>query len=82
MVELSRIKYKASYYLQKMRNNMQPFRVLKDSVKGRTFLWLKANRKVLNAGKMKPERVEDLGKLLEFIEKYRRKSPTPEADDV
>ena len=26
--------------------------------------WLKANRKALNAGKMKPERVEKFGKLL------------------
>ena len=27
--------------------------------------WLKANRKALNAGKMKPERVEKFRKLLE-----------------
>ena len=28
--------------------------------------WLKANRKVMNAGKMKPERVERFRKLLEM----------------
>ena len=36
--------------------------------------WLKANRKVLNAGKMKPERVEMFRKLLEMTELYRRKN--------
>ena len=34
--------------------------------------WLKANRKVMNAGKMKPERVEKFRKLLELTEQYRR----------
>ena len=36
--------------------------------------WLKANRKALNAGKMKPERVEKFRKLLELMEKYKRKN--------
>ena len=36
--------------------------------------WLKANRKVMNAGKMKPERVEKFRKLLEMTELYRRKN--------
>ena len=36
--------------------------------------WCKANRKVLNAGKMKPERVEKFRKLLEMTEQYRRKN--------
>lgn len=36
--------------------------------------WLKANRKALNAGKMKPERVERFRKLLELTELYRRKN--------
>ena len=36
--------------------------------------WVKANRKVLNAGKMKPERVEKFRKLLELAEQYRRKN--------
>lgn len=36
--------------------------------------WLKANRKAMNAGKMKPERVEKFRKLLEMTELYRRKN--------
>ena len=36
--------------------------------------WLKANRKALNAGKMKPERVEKFRKLQEMTELYRRKN--------
>lgn len=36
--------------------------------------WLKANRKVLNAGKMKAERVEKFRKLLELTEQYKRKN--------
>jgi hypothetical protein len=34
--------------------------------------WLKANRKAMNAGKMKPERVEKFQQLLGLIEKYKR----------
>lgn len=34
--------------------------------------WLKANRKFLNAGKMKPERVGKFKELLELIEKNKR----------
>ena len=36
--------------------------------------WVKANRKALNAGKMKAERVEKFRKLLEMTELYRRKN--------
>ena len=36
--------------------------------------WLKANRKAMNAGKMKAERVEKFRKLLEMTERYRRKN--------
>ena len=36
--------------------------------------WLKANRKLWNAGTMKPERVEKFGKLLELTEQYKRKN--------
>lgn len=34
--------------------------------------WLKANRKALNAGTLKPERVEPFELLLELIEKNKR----------
>ena len=36
--------------------------------------WVKANRKVKNAGKMKVDRVERFKKLLEMTEQYRRKN--------
>ena len=36
--------------------------------------WLKANRKAINAGKMKPERVEAFGRLMEIMEEYKRKN--------
>lgn len=36
--------------------------------------WLKTNRKAMNAGKLKPERVEKYRKLLEMTEQYRRKN--------
>lgn len=34
--------------------------------------WCKANRKVMNAGKMKPERIARFKELMELSEKYRR----------
>lgn len=36
--------------------------------------WLKANRKALNAGKMKPERLEMFRNLLSLMEEYKRKN--------
>ena len=36
--------------------------------------WLKANRKALNAGKMKADRVEKFKELLAMMEQYRRKN--------
>ena len=36
--------------------------------------WLKANRKALNAGKLKEERVEKFRKLLEMTEQYKIKN--------
>ena len=36
--------------------------------------WVKANRKRMNAGELKPERVEKFRKLLEMTEQYRRKN--------
>jgi len=34
--------------------------------------WLKANRKAMNAGTLKPERVEPFKQLLDLIEKNKR----------
>lgn len=36
--------------------------------------WIKANRKALNAGKMKPERLEMFRRLLLLMEEYKRKN--------
>lgn len=36
--------------------------------------WLKANRKKMNAGELKEERVEKFKELLELGEKYKRKN--------
>ena len=35
--------------------------------------WLKANRKLMNAGKMKPERIKMFEELLTLIEQYKYK---------
>ena len=45
-----------------------------DKERGLYCTWLKHNRKQINAGKMKPERVEKFRKLLEMTEQYRRKN--------
>jgi hypothetical protein len=42
--------------------------------RGKYLNWIKANRKALNAGKMKPERVEKFKDLLALTEQYRRKN--------
>ena len=34
--------------------------------------WVKANRKVMNAGNLKPNRVEMFNELLALIEEYKR----------
>lgn len=36
--------------------------------------WLKANRKKMNAGELKPERVEMFQELLTSMERYKRKN--------
>ena len=36
--------------------------------------WVKANRKVMNKGEMKGERVERFRELMEMMERYRRKN--------
>ena len=36
--------------------------------------WVKANRKVMNKGEMKEERLERFRELMEMMERYRRKN--------
>ena len=40
--------------------------------RGRFLNWLKHNKKLLNAGEMKPERVEPFERLLSLCEDYKR----------
>ena len=40
----------------------------------RLYTWLKHQRKVMNAGEMKEERITPFKKLLELSERYRRKN--------
>ena len=42
--------------------------------RGDYYTWLKHNRKQVNAGKMKAERVEKFRKLLDLTEQYKRKN--------
>ena len=42
--------------------------------RGKYLNWIKANRKALNAGKMKEDRVEKFKELLALTERYRRKN--------
>lgn len=40
----------------------------------RLYTWVKHQRKVMNAGELKPERVEKFKELLALVEKYRHKN--------
>ena len=40
--------------------------------RGRYLNWLRHNRKLYNAGELKPERVEGVRELLEMTEQYKR----------
>ena len=42
--------------------------------RGRYGNWLRHNRKLFNAGELKPERLERFQELLELSERYRRKN--------
>ena len=54
------------------KNNRNPSKYVAED---RDMLnWLKANRKALNAGKMKADRVEKFKELLALTEQYRRKN--------
>ena len=57
-------------FIEKNRQNPSKHRLEEHDM----LNWLKANRKALNAGKMKQERVEKFKKLLELTEQYKRKN--------
>ena len=54
-------------FIEENHKNPSKFRIVDHDM----LNWLKANRKVMNAGKMKPERVELFNRLLTMCEKYR-----------
>jgi hypothetical protein len=45
-----------------------------DEERGLYLNWLKHNRKLMNKGEMKMERVEKFRELMEVMERYRRKN--------
>ena len=45
-----------------------------DEERGLYLNWIKHNKKVYNAGEMKPERLEPFKKLLALCEQYRHKN--------
>ena len=45
-----------------------------DSERGLYCNWLRHNKKLLNAGTLKPERMEKFRRLLEMTEQYKRKN--------
>ena len=58
-------------FIEKNRRNPSRY---DEEERGKYLNWIKANRKALNAGKMKAERVEKFRKLLEMTEQYKRKN--------
>lgn len=42
--------------------------------RGKLLNWIKANRKAMNRGELKAERVGRFSRLLELMEKYKRKN--------
>jgi len=58
------------HFLKSNRRNLSKY----DLEERRLYTWLKHNRKEMNAGMLKPERVEKFRKLLELTEQYRRKN--------
>lgn len=43
-----------------------------DEERGRYLNWMKHNRKLMNRGEMKEERIESFEKLLAMMEEYKR----------
>ena len=55
-------------FIESNRRNPSKHRIVEHDM----LNWLKANRKVMNAGKLKPERVEMFNRLMELMEQYKR----------
>ena len=57
-------------FIETNRRNLSKY----DLEERRLYTWMKYNRKQMNAGKMKAERMEKFRNLLEMTEQYRRKN--------
>ena len=57
-------------FIETNRRNLSKY----DLEERRLYTWMKHNRKLMNAGELKPEREEKFRKLLEMTELYRRKN--------
>ncbi len=57
-------------FIETNKRNLSKYRIEERDM----LNWVKANRKVMNKGKMKPERVEKFKELLAMTEQYRRKN--------
>lgn len=55
-------------FIESNRRNPSKHRIVEHDM----LNWLKANRKRVNAGKLKPERVEMFNRLMELMEQYKR----------
>lgn len=62
--------YEAMTFIETNKRNPSKHRIEEHDM----LNWLKANRKALNAGKMKAERVEKFKELVALTEQYRRKN--------
>ena len=58
-------------FIEKNRRNPSKYDA---EERGEYYTWLKHNRKQMNAGTLKPERVEKFKELLTLCEQYRRKN--------
>lgn len=68
-------KWQSSYdelvvFLNENRRNISKYSL----EERRLYTWLKHNRKLMNAGGLKPEREEKFRELLEMTEQYKRKN--------
>lgn len=57
-------------FIEKNRRNLSKY----DFGERRLYTWMKHNRKQMNAGELKEDRIEQFKKLLEMCEQYRRKN--------
>ena len=55
-------------FIETNRRNLSKY----DLEERRLYTWMKHNRKQMNAGELRPERVEAFKRLLELCEQYKR----------